>query len=418
MEPLTLDRRTFLGRTLAGFAWMTAVGHALAVAPPVRRPKSIILLWMQGGPSQLETFDPHPGKEIAGGTKAIDTPLKGVQLAAGMEAVAEEMGSIALVRSMTSREGDHERGTYTMKTGWRPDPTVVHPSIGAILCHELPSGGTDIPRHVSILPNQWSARGGYLGDQYDAFRTGDPTQPVPDTKAHVGPKRDEERMKALSVVERAFAKGRSRRVEATLHADTIARARKMMTSEQLKAFDVSTEPLAVRRQYGDTAFGRACLAARRLTEVGVRCVEITLDGWDTHANNHALTKPLVATLSPAFAGLVRDLKKRGTLENTMVIVAGEFGRTPRINPVGGRDHWPTGFSVALAGGGIRGGVVVGETDPEGGPKPKEPVKVGDLYATVLAAVGIESDRVHQTKIGRTVMYAEGSPVDALLTGRE
>src|SRR5262245_37874667 len=185
------------------------------------------------------------------------------------------MGSISLVRSMVSKEGDHERGTYTMKTGFRPDPTVVHPSIGAILCHELPIAGTDIPRHVSILPGQWPAKGGFLGDQFNAFRTDDPAGPVPDTSSFLAADRDERRLQHLDAVESAFAKGRQKRVDGTLHRDTVAGARKMMSSEQLKAFDVSKEPLAVRRSYGDTAFGRGCLAARRLIEVGVRCVEVT-----------------------------------------------------------------------------------------------------------------------------------------------
>ncbi len=245
---------------------------------------------------------------------------------------------------MVSKEGDHERGTYTMKTGFRPDPTVIHPSIGAVCCHELPVAGVDIPRHVSILPNQWPARGGFLGDAFDAFKTGDPAGEVPDTVSHLPPPRDEQRLKHLDVVESAFARGRRRRVEATMHRDTLSRARKMMSSEQLGAFDVSREPLALRHAYGDTPFGRACLAARRLIEVGVRCVEVTLDGWDTHANNHALQRERVGILDPAFSTLVRDLRKRGLLERTVVLCTGEFGRTPTINAVGGRDHWPKGFS--------------------------------------------------------------------------
>lgn len=424
MESLNhfLSRRRFLGRSLAGGLWMTAVGQYLAeAAEPAQPPRSIIMLWLQGGPSQLETFDPHPGKEIAYGTQAIATAARGVQLAAGLERTAEEMESIALIRSMVSKEGDHERATYTMKTGFRPDPTVVHPSIGAILCHETPRGTTDIPRHVSILADQWSARGGYLGDEYDAFRTGDPAQPVPDVKSFLPgtdeerKQRDEQRLRGLDVVEKAFARGRERRVEATLHRDTVTRARSMMSSEQLRAFDVLREPLAVRRAYGDSAFGRGCLAARRLTEVGVRCVEITLGGWDTHANNHGLHKSLVGTLDPGFAALVHDLRTRGQLDHTLVICAGEFGRTPRLNPAAGRDHWPTGFSVALAGCGIRGGTVIGATDPEGKEAtPRDPVTVGDLYATVLNAVGIEHAKIMQTKIGRTVPFSEGKPLRALL----
>jgi uncharacterized protein (DUF1501 family) len=191
----------------------------------------------------------------------------------------------------------------------------------------------------------------------------------------------------------------------------------MMTSEQLKAFDVSREPLAIRNLYGDTPFGRACLAARRLTEVGVRCIEVNLGGWDTHANNHSLCKKQSEILDPALAALVRDLRQRKQLDKTLILWAGEFGRTPKINGLGGRDHWPTGFSVALAGGGIRGGVVVGETDNEGKDKPKDPVAVGDLYATVLTALGIEPHTLNQTPIGRTVRFAEGKPVEALLEKR-
>ena len=159
----SLDRRGFL--KLAGLSWLTPVGRLLAdQAERTRQPaQSIILLWLDGGPSQLETFDPHPDTRIAGGTKAIATAAKGIQLAEGYEHLADQMGSVALIRSMVSKEGDHERGTYLMKTGYRPDPTVEHPSIGAICCHELPVGRTDIPRHISILPEQWPSRGGFLG---------------------------------------------------------------------------------------------------------------------------------------------------------------------------------------------------------------------------------------------------------------
>src|SRR5688572_26512135 len=167
-------RRTLLKAAGAsGLLWLSPVAEALAqqaaAAPRGAHAKSVILLWLAGGPSQLETFDPHPGRRIAGGTKAIDTAVKGVRLAAGYERLAEEMGSVALLRSLVSKEGDHERGTYLMKTGYRPDPTVEHPSIGSICCHELPVGRTDIPRHVSILPGEWPSRGGFLGGEYDAF---------------------------------------------------------------------------------------------------------------------------------------------------------------------------------------------------------------------------------------------------------
>jgi uncharacterized protein (DUF1501 family) len=415
MHPM--HRRHFLKLTgLAGVSWLTPLSHLLArAAEQSREPaQSVILLWLGGGPSQLETFDPHPGTVSAGDTGAIATAVKGIQLAEGFDQLADQMGHVALVRSMMSKEGDHERGTYLMKTGFRPDPTVVHPSIGAVCCHELPAGKTDIPRHISILPNQWPGRGGFLGDEYDAFKCSDPAQKIPDLAPQVSPERDRQRVADLDVVEQAFARGRQNRVGATLHAETIKSARTMMTSEQLRAFEIKREPEALRKAYGDTPFGRGCLAARRLIEVGVRCVEVTLDGWDSHADNHNIQRARVRDLDPAFAALLRDLKERDLLRRTVVLCMGEFGRTPQINRLGGRDHWPNGFSIALAGGGIRGGQVLGETDPEAKKDPVDPVAVGDIHATVMTGLGIDPHKVMTSPIGRTTKLSEGKPLPQLL----
>jgi hypothetical protein len=314
-----------------------------------------------------------------------------------------------------SKEGDHERGTYLMKTGYRPDPTVEHPSIGAICCHELPVGRTDIPRHISILAGQWPSRGGFLGGDFDAFQAGDPQGALPDVTAGVPAPRDAARVRDLDVLERAFAKGRRSRVDATLHRETMARARTMMSSEQLKAFDVSHEPASVRAEYGDTPFGRGCLAARRLTEVGVRCVEVTLDGWDSHVNNHATQAARVKTLDPAFAALLRDLKQRKLLERTIVLCYGEFGRTPKMNLTGGRDHWPSGFSLALAGGGLRSGLAIGETDPEGLKDPTRPATVEDVHATILTAVGLDPAKENVAPAtSRPIKLSQGKPIRELL----
>jgi hypothetical protein len=392
------------------------VSHLLAQkAERAREPaRSIILLWLAGGPSQLETFDPHPGTMIAGGTRAIPTAAKGIQLAEGFERLAGVMDSVSLVRSLVSKEGDHERGTYYIKTGYRPDPTVEHPSIGAIVCHELPAGATAIPRHISILPSQWPSRGGFLGAEFDAFKTGDPAQKLPDLTAFVSGSRDAERVRDLSVVERAFTRGRERQVAATQHRATIERARTMMTSAQLAAFEVSREPKKLQSEYGNTSFGRACLAARRLIEVGVRCVEVTLDGWDTHANNHSIHRERLGILDPAFSALIRDLKERDLLKKTVVICAGEFGRTPRINPAAGRDHWPNGFSLAMAGGGVRGGYAHGRTDPEGTKDPVDRVSISDVHATVLAALGLDSLKENITPQQRPIKLSQGQPIEALL----
>ena len=242
----------------------------------------------------------------------------------------------------------------------------------------------------------------------------DPADKVPDVTPHVANDRFEERLNDLKVVEDAFAKGRGKRVEATGHKETMERARRMMNSDQLKAFDVSREPASLRKEYGDTPFGRGCLAARRLIEVGVRCVEVTLAGWDSHANNHEICKRLKGVLDPAFAALVRDLAKRDTLKDTIILCVGEFGRTPQLNPLAGRDHWPHSFSAALAGGGIRGGTVVGESDPDGGKDAKDKQPIANLHATVLKALGIDWEKNLRGPLGRTVPRSQGKPIGALL----
>lgn len=421
MNPIRMPgRRDFLKLFgAAGVSLLTPLGTMLARAAEKdgqQHAQSLILLWLQGGPSQLETFDPHPGSPTAHvETTAIDTTQKGIRIASGMDALAEQLDAVSVVRSMVSKEGDHERATTLLKTGYRPDPTIVHPSIGAVCCHELPTDRTEIPRHISILPNQWYGRGGFLGDEYDAFKCHDPAQKIPDLAAAVPAARDTQRVKDLDVIERAFAKGRTVRADETLHRDTVRRARVMMTSEQLTAFEIKREPAELIKRYGDTPFGRACLAARRLTEVGVRCVEVTLDGWDTHAKNLELTRGKVDILAPAFAALVRDLKERDLLKRTVVLCMGEFGRTPSINPLGGRDHWPKGFSLALTGGRIRRGLTLGATDPEGKKDPTDPVSVADIHATVLAALGIDYAKVMASPIGRTVKLTDdGKPLPALL----
>jgi uncharacterized protein (DUF1501 family) len=410
-----LDRRGFL--IASGMSWLTPVGQLLARQAELENgpARSLILLWLAGGPSQLETFDPHPGTMYAGGTKAIKTAASGIELAEGFEQLADQMGSIALVRSMVSKEGDHERGTYMMKTGYRPDPTVEHPSIGAVCCHELPVAAADIPRHISILAGQWPSRGGYLGGEYDAFLAGDPKEKLPDVTAAVTGPRDLARVSDLDVVERAFARGRSARVQATLHRDTLERARVMMTSEQLRAFDIAQEPEAVRNEYGNTPFGRGCLAARRLIEAGVRCVEVTLEGWDSHVNNHEIHRKQVKQLDPAFAALMRHLRCRRLLERTIVLCCGEFGRTPKINPLGGRDHWPTGFSLAIAGGGLKCGQAIGETDPQGNKNPVRPTSVEDVHATVLRALGLNPLKQNIAPLtGRPMKLSAGRPIPELL----
>ncbi len=424
-----LLRRTLLkAGGAAGACWLTSLAENLARSEQRQksdmRPRSVIMLWMQGGPSQLETFDPHPGTKVGGDTRAIPTSVAGLEIGEGLIQTAELMDSIALIRSVTSKEGDHERATYNVKTGFRPDPTLVHPALGAIVCHQL-SDNVEIPRHISIMGNQWSARGGYLGDQFDAFRIGDPSGRVPDVTPPVQRGRFDRRLESLvDVVEAEFARGRLAQLDEqkTLHRTSLQAAVNMMSSEQLEAFNVSQEPQRLRDEFGDTPFGRGCLAAIRLIDVGVRCVEVTLDGWDSHVNNHHLQMNQIGILDPALAALIRELKRRDLFSQTVVICGGEFGRTPRINAASGRDHWPHGFSVVLAGGGIRGGAVVGQTS--GQPKldknqpladVQTPHAIEDIHATVLAALGIDFRQELDTPIGRPMAISHGHTIGQLLS---
>lgn len=414
--PYSIDRRGFLRvSSMSALGWWSSQALAGASKASVgnRRQPAMILLWLDGGPSQLETFDPQVGSTIGGPTKAIDTRVSGIQIADSLPRIAETLDSIALIRSMVSKEGDHERGRYLMKTGYRPDPTVHHPAIGAICAHHLPVGETRIPRYVSILSNDRNARGGYLGESFDPFQIGDPKNPVPDVTATVEKSRLERRLAGLDVVESAWASRARRLEEKTRHREQIQRGLVMMDSAQIRAFEVEDESASTLERYGDTPFGRGCLCARRLVEVGVRCVEVQLGGWDTHANNFSGHARLNQALDPAFAALLEDLNERDLLRSTLVVCAGEFGRSPEINGLDGRDHWANGFTVALAGGGIQGGRVLGATDPEGKKDPVDPVTVPQLFATFMKALDIDPTIEHDTPIGRPIRLSEGQAIGKL-----
>ncbi|MEL7495981.1 MAG: DUF1501 domain-containing protein [Planctomycetota bacterium] len=426
------NRRTLLKLAgLSGLSWLTPLATRLARAEESNRrakAKALIVLWLEGAPSQLETFDPHPNTDIAAGSKARKTKAKNILLGEGLEQTAEQMDSISIVRAITSKEGDHERAIYNVKTGFRPDPTLVHPAVGSVICHQIKDEReqvVDIPRHISILPGGFPSRGGYLGDQFDAFKVFDPIQPIPDVAARVEKQRQLERINKLKFADEQFLKKRrnNKVVGQSLQNSNLEAALEMMSSDQLSAFDISSIPRAERLAFGDTPFGRSCLAAIGLIEAGVRCVEITLGGWDTHANNHALQAGRIDILDPAFARLVAELKKRDMLDSTLVVCGGEFGRTPWINAVGGRDHWPHGFSIALAGGGIQGGRVIGETSPnpkKGSKRPTDDLKdarpIEDIHATVFKTLGIDFEQELDTPIGRPMAVCQGKPISQLLDG--
>ncbi|MGD9857063.1 MAG: DUF1501 domain-containing protein [Planctomycetaceae bacterium] len=391
------------------------------------RPRSLITLWMAGGPSQWETWDPHPETKYGGPTRAIPTTVPDLQIAHLLPQMAEQMHKLSVIRSLVSKEGDHERGTYFVLTGYRPDPTVVHPSLGAILAHERPDEEIEIPMHVSLATGDGFAvpRGGYLGDEYDAFRIFDPGRNIRNMRQRVGDPRQQRRLGNLDAVARSYRQGRERQVDDTLHELLIERALAMMSSEQLQAFQFEDEPQASVERYGDSRFGRGCLVARRLVQQGVRSIQVVLQGFDTHADNFTGHETQCAELDPAFAALMHDLEEHDLLDSTIVLCIGEFGRTPWINALDGRDHWPLGFSCVIGGGGLRSGVVMGGSDPHRwvGERdkrdkertlPADPIEVPDLYATILQQMNVTPDKELLTPIGRPLALSTGTPIGRLL----
>ncbi|HMF12203.1 MAG TPA: DUF1501 domain-containing protein [Gemmataceae bacterium] len=407
-----IHRRAFLRRVGAGtaavgaFGWMDAV--ALSADEMRKNEMACILLFMRGGPSQLETFDPKPGTNNGGPTKAISTAANGIQIAENWKNVASAMKDIALVRSMTNREGEHQRATYQLHTGYVPMGSVKFPSFGSIVASEIGPKEFDLPHFVSIGNRATTIGSGFLGMQYAPFVVGNPNQ-MPTNVAlprGVTDKRLARRLGLLDDLEKDFSEaGGERQVQE--HRTLLGSAAQLVTSPRLEAFDLAKENQAVRDKYGRTNFGQGCLLARRLIEQGVTFVEVESNGWDTHQDNFNRTKTLTETVDPAFAALVNDLKERGRLQKTLVIWMGEFGRTPRINPNTGRDHFPRAFNVALAGGGVKGGQVIGATSADGMDVKERPVKVADLFCTFCQALKINPRKENVSSLGRPIKIVDG-----------
>jgi hypothetical protein len=369
---------------------------------------------MNGGPSHIDTWDPKPGTEGGGKFKAIPTRVDGISLSEHLPQIADVAQHLAILRGMTSKEGNHDRAQHLVHTGWSPNPTVAYPSLGSWVAHEVGDPNFDLPSFVSI--NGPSLSAGFLGVQYNPFIVQNVKQPLQNTDyaAGVNMVRFLKRKQALESLEDDFAartddpKIKSRRA-------VYARAIRMMYAPRLKAFDLSDEPDATTRAYGDSDFGRGCLMARRLVEGGVRFVEVVLDGWDTHKDNFGRTQKLMGALDPAFATLVRELDDRKLLSSTLVMCMGEFGRTPKINGDEGRDHHPAAWSAALAGGGVRGGVSVGATSADGDKVVTRPTTVPELMATAATLLGVDPQKQFVTPLGRPITITDsGKPIREIL----
>jgi len=409
--PTSLDRRTFLRVGLSGAfgVSVTGVWHGDSFAQPQTDERSTILLWMNGGPSQLDTFDPKPGHANGGDVKAIRTTSSDISISQHLPQIAQQMQHLAVVRSVSSKEGSHERGRLLMHTGYLPTGTAPHPGFGAIVSAELGSEKATLPNFVSV--NLPSVGPGLLGMQHAAFHVPKPEEGVPDAlpPEHLTSARLNRRLNMLGALEGSFAKG-GRGSEVLEHRAVYEKSLKLMNSPALKAFDLNQEKAGVREAYGKKPFGQGCLLARRLIEAGVRSVEVTLDGWDTHINNAGATKKLLEMLDPAMARLIAELAERNRLDKTLVAWLGEFGRTPKINVLGGRDHWPKGWSAVFAGAGIKGGRVLGRTSADGTEIVERPVTVPDLFASMCQAVGIDPAKEHVAPNGRPLAITDKGTV--------
>ncbi|MCY2979715.1 MAG: DUF1501 domain-containing protein [Planctomycetota bacterium] len=383
--------------------------------------KSCILLWLDGGPSHLETFDlkPDAPAEVRGPFKAISTNVGGIQLCELLANTAKVCDKLAILRSMTSPLGEHGLANHFLMTGYKPSPVIQYPQYGSVVAH-VRSMSSVLPPFITIPENR-SSVAGFLGDQYEPFATrGDPSKPdfsVRDLDFFPGV--DETRILRrrtyLAEFDRAQASFEAREDRSD---SAFEKAYRLVTSHEAKrAFHLSEEPTEVRARYGPRMFGQSCLLARRLIERGVPFVSVMNTGWDTHEN---LALPLrdgysgakvgvglIPTFDQAFSALVTDLSERNLLDDTLVIVMGEFGRTPKLNSRGGRDHWPRVFSIVLAGGGVQGGQVIGSSDRVGESPHDNPITPNDLACTIYTLLGVDPNLELHTADGRPVRVNQG-----------
>ena len=404
--------------------------HANAIEPRRVRAKSCILLWLDGGPSHLESFDLKPSApaEVRGPFQPINTNVAGIQISELLPETAKVTDKLAIVRSMTSPLGEHGIANQYMLTGYKPTPVLQYPSYGSVVSHLRP-GQPVLPPYIAI-PESRSAGSGFLGRQFEPFVVGgDPSKP--DFKVHdldFFPGIDEARLRRRRAYLNEFDASQANFESRDLPTDSsFDRAYRLITSSESKgAFDLAQEPEKVRARYGPRMFGQSCLLARRLVERGVPFVSVINTGWDTHEGLVLQLKlgysgakvgvGLLPTFDLGFAALIADLSERGMLDETLVVAMGEFGRTPKLNIRGGRDHWPRVFSVVLAGGGIPGGQVIGASDRVGESPKDDPITPSDLARSIYTLLGIDPDQELHTADGRPVAVNQGGRVIRQIVG--
>jgi hypothetical protein len=419
-----------------------------------RQNKSVIILWMGGGPASIDIWDLKPGRPTGGPFRTMQTSAPGVEISEHMPKVAAQMRHLSIIRSLQTSEGDHNRGRQLMHTAYTPNPAIPFPSIGSILAHEAPklAGYQDIS-----LPNYIAVGGaadgpGFLGMNYAPFTVQNPGTPpdnmrpiLPNTSGTDLEDRVRRRQRLFYELEDQFMYGRVPHLTANMpagsqaerdarlrerakfadaskaHRDVYYKGFSLVASKEGKVFDLKDEKPKLMEEYGAAGmgannFGRSAIMARRLVEAGVSAVEINLGGWDTHNQTFdAHRTRLQPTLDKAMGTLVSDLADRSLLQNTVVVWMGEFGRTPRINQNTGRDHWARCWSVVVGGGSIRGGQAIGATDQDGMDVARDKASVGDVFASIYRGLGIDPTNQVRDAIGRPFQIAglTGRPINAL-----
>ncbi len=421
-----------LGGSASG--WGPLVARALAQQPGRRRQG--VLLWMAGGPSQADTFDLKPGS-AQGLFKPIATESPGLEISEHLPRLARQSKHLALMRGMNTVEGDHGRGTFLMRTGYAPLGPLRYPPLGAGLAKQLADPDSAIPAYVSIAPYEVFSRAafgsGFLGPQYGpvVVRSTAPTSDdgyaalrVDDLAlvSEADQARAEARMRLWDQSQAAMLARRPHPVLRS-HDTLVRRAWRMLSGGVAEAFALDDEPDSVRQAYGRGSFGQGCLLARRLLERGVAFVEVSLGsfangevGWDTHQQNFTVVERLSGELDAGWSTLLSELEERGLLPTTTLLWTGEFGRTPLVNNMAGRDHFPQAWTSVLAGGGIQGGQAYGQTNDDGTEVVAGQLSAGDLLATFCRALGVDPSLENLSEQGRPIRLAEGQPAGAVLAG--
>ncbi|MCE2693567.1 MAG: DUF1501 domain-containing protein [Verrucomicrobia bacterium] len=379
-------------------------------SPGFGKAKKVIFLWMNGGMTHIDTWDPKTGD-----TKGPTDPIKGkgqVDFLGGtMENMAKVSDKITIVRSMSSKTGVHEAGTYIMKTGYEPRGTIVHPCMGSWASNFLGRiKGVTLPDSVVVNSGSSYPGSGFFPPALSPVPISNPETGLQNIRPSTDDGQFQKRLSLMNEFDSSFRK-KFQSEDVKAYTEFYDETMKLMKSEDLKAFDLSNEPAATREKYGRNSFGQGALLARRLVQAGVRYVEVQFGGWDMHNNIDTALNGTGATMDKVFAALIEDLAATGLLESTMVVMGSEFGRTPDVNENEGRDHYPLAYSTVFAGGGVKGGYTYGATDKDGRRVADKQVSPSDFQATIGHAMGLPVDEVVMSPSNRPFTVGDkGAPV--------